>query len=290
MDKQILMPINEKFIEVFEIFMNDEQKLKIRANNVRQYVEGIVDLLLKDKILPQLKSSETYKDVNWKRKINIIREYYDKDISENIQNIFKIGGEGSHFNGKVSENELLEIIEQASHIVEDIFVKYFLNSQHRFGTENIFTIFSMLPLQNRIYILENIYKQDKNQSVVDRLSLAYLKIGKEQEAIELLESAFQDKVIDNIFKSIQLEKLSILRDNLSSLYEKNANYENNPEYSTAIFKGKKLIVGLPTSKNIFETAKAVNIFKQWFEEAKDKYPEFINLFLFLMARDEREYV
>lgn len=33
---EILMPINEKFIEVFEVFMDDEQKSKIRANSVRQ--------------------------------------------------------------------------------------------------------------------------------------------------------------------------------------------------------------------------------------------------------------
>ena len=34
----ILMPINQNFIEVFEIFMDENQKNKIRANNVRQYI------------------------------------------------------------------------------------------------------------------------------------------------------------------------------------------------------------------------------------------------------------
>lgn len=35
----ILMPINQNFIEVFETFMDENQKTKIRANNVRQYAE-----------------------------------------------------------------------------------------------------------------------------------------------------------------------------------------------------------------------------------------------------------
>ncbi|MFC2737412.1 MAG: hypothetical protein ACFN25_04905 [Leptotrichia wadei] len=47
---EILMPINEDFLEVFDTFMDNDQKNKIRANNVRQYVEGIIDLLLRDEI------------------------------------------------------------------------------------------------------------------------------------------------------------------------------------------------------------------------------------------------
>ena len=91
-DNKILMPINKDFLEVFEIFMDDNQKEKIRANNVRQYVEGIIDLLLKDKILPVLKQNELYEGVNWKRKIKIIQENYDRQIAEKIQKIFRIGG------------------------------------------------------------------------------------------------------------------------------------------------------------------------------------------------------
>ena len=68
------MPINEKFIEVFEVFMDANQRTKIRANNVRQYTEGIVDLILKDKIVATLKPSEIYEGINWGRKIKILQE------------------------------------------------------------------------------------------------------------------------------------------------------------------------------------------------------------------------
>lgn len=93
MDESFLIPINEKFIEVFEVFMDDSQKNKIRANSVRQYTEGLIDLLLKDKIIKNLKPNEPYESVNWKRKLKHIKEY-DEAIGNNIAYIFKVGGDG----------------------------------------------------------------------------------------------------------------------------------------------------------------------------------------------------
>ena len=238
-------------------------------------IKYIIDLLLKDKIIAGLRPNEVYEGVNWGRKIKIIIENYDKKIGENIQEIFRIGGEGSHFNGKVSDEELQKIINSAIHIVEDIFVKYFLEPEHNFGKENIFTIFSMLPLCHRIYILENLSTYYTNPHIIDRLSLAYLKSEQKNKAIELLETS--------------LDKIDHLSLRLSELYEKNTQYENNQESFIALVEGNQLIVGLPTSKDIFDTAKAVQIFSEWFQTNKEKYPEFINLFLYLMKTDNRQY-
>lgn len=286
---EILMPINEDFLDVFDTFMNEEQKTKIRANNVRQYAEGIVDLLLKDKINAALKPNEIYDGINWGRKIKILKENYDEDIANNIQEIFRIGGDGSHFSGKVQTEELEMIIETAIHIVENIFIKYFLTTEHRFGSENIYTIFSMLPLRHRIYILERVSEHYSNQAVVDRLTLAYLKNGEREKAYNLLEKALQDELVDLQYYEYKKRSLDVLDANLSELYTLNKDYENNPEYSKALVSGDLLVVGLPTSKDIFDTAKAVQIFKEWFEQDKDKYPEFINLFLYLMKTDTRQY-
>lgn len=289
MDNLVLMPINEKFVDVFETFMDDNQKTKIRANNVRQYIEGIIDLLLKNKILPTLKPNENYSGINWGRKIKIIREHYDKDIADSIDEIFKIGSDGSHFNSQVNNDELQIIITKAIHIVEDIFVKYFLVPEHKFGSENIFTIFSMLPLHNRIYILENVSKHYMNSHIIDRLSLAYAKLGEKDKAISFLEKSLREKAIDGLFFNIQLNKINTVSSNLAELYERNAQYENAPDYSAALVVGNQLVVGLPTSKDIFDTARAVQMFSDWFETDKDKYPEFINLFLYLMKTDNRQY-
>lgn len=287
---EILMPINEKFIEVFEVFMNDEQKSKIRANSVRQYIEGIIDLLLKDKITHSLKPSEDYNGINWGRKIKIIENYYDKDIAKKIQFIFRIGGDGSHFSGNVSDDDLNDIISKAIHIVEDIFVKYFLTPEHRFGNENIFTVFSLLPLNNRIYILEKVYNEDKNLHVVDRLSLAYFKFGEKEKAIKLLEEALSNNIIDEYFKNCCLDKFDSLEKHLTNLQEMNKNfYKSNSKDMAVVFEDCQIIIGLPSSKDVFETARAVNFFDNWFKENKNEYREFINLFLALMATDKREY-
>lgn len=289
MENDVLMPINENFLDVFDTFMDEEQKTKIRANSVRQYTEGIVDLLLKDKILSALKPNEIYEGINWSRKIKILRENYDEEIANNIQEIFRIGGDGSHFNGKVQEEELQMIITKAIHIVEDIFVKYFLVPEHKFGSENIYTIFSMLPLKHRIYILENVSKHYINIEIVDRLSLAYVKFGEKDKAFTLLERTLKDDVIDLQFYENKKEALNVLDSKLSELYRRNQGYEKNPEYSQALVVNDLLVVGLPTSKDVFDTAKAMYIFKEWFEKDKDKYTEFINLFLYLMKTDERQY-
>lgn len=286
---KILMPINKDFVEVFEIFMDDNQKEKIRANNVRQYIEGIIDLLLKDKILSALKPNELYEGINWGRKIKIIKENYDSQIAEKIQEIFRIGGDGSHFRGKVSDEDLQSIIDMAIHIVEDIFVNYFLVPEHEFGRENIFTIFSMLPLKHRIYILEKVSTHYNNRDIVDRLSLAYTKNGEEDKAKDLLNKALKDKIIDKFFYEQKLISLKVLSDNIEELYKQNTDYEKNPEYSKAIVDENLLIVGVQTSKDIFDTAKAMQTFKDWFEDAKSEYPEFINLFFYLMQTDDRSY-
>ena len=132
-------------------------------------------------------------------------------------------------------------------------------------------------------------KHYTNKDIIDRLSLAYTKFGEKNKAITLLEKSLQEKVIDKSFYKIQLDRINILSQNLEELYKKNAGYENNPGHSVALVVGDKLVVGLPTSKDVFETARAVQIFDTWFKTGKDKYPEFINLFLYLMKTDNREY-
>lgn len=129
----------------------------------------------------------------------------------------------------------------------------------------------------------------KNSYIVDRLSLAYLKYDDKDKAIKLLKSALQENIINNDFYSKQIKKFHVLEIGLPKLYEKNSKYEQNAEHSQAIVVEDNLVIGFPTSKDIFDTKRAVDTFKEWFEMDKDKYPEFINLFLCLMAVDNRQY-
>jgi len=291
MDESILIPINEDFIDVFETFMNEEQKTKIRANYVRQYIEGIIDLLLKDKIMLYLNPNEPYEGINQKRKIEYI-EKYSLSIAMSIRRIFAIGGEGSHFKGRVSKDDLNEIIEMSIHFIEDIFVEYFLSPNHEFGTENILKIFSMLSLKHRIYILENIYSKYKNSSIVDRLSLAYLKNGDDEKLNTLLNEALKLEIICTEEYDTYLKKYQAIKEELPEVQALNSEYSSDSKFVNAKFSKSVpdlLVIGFPSSKNVFDTAKAVSTFKNWLEEEKDNYPEFINLFYCLMARDDRQY-
>jgi hypothetical protein len=291
MNESILIPINEDFIDVFETFMNEEQKTKIRANNVRQYIEGVIDLLLKNKIMLHLKPDERYEGISAKRKIEYI-EKYSPSIAINIRKIFSIGGKGSHFEGRVSEDELNEIIEMATHFIEDIFVEYFLSPNHKFGTENIFTIFSMLPLKNRIYILENVYSKERNRNIVDRLSLAYSKNGDDEKFISLTKEALEEKIISHDEYDCFFKKHQAIKERLQEVQTLNSAYPSDS--GRVIAKPSKsdsdlFVTGFPSSGDIFDTAKVAIVFKDWFEKDKDKYPEFIDLFYCLMARDDRKY-
>ena len=81
MKNEVLMPINQEFLDVFDVFMDEEQRVKIRANNVRQYAEGIIDLLLKDKIKIALKPNEPY-DIPLDLNSDAILRRLDRIIAE----------------------------------------------------------------------------------------------------------------------------------------------------------------------------------------------------------------
>lgn len=261
----VLMPINKDFTEVFSVFMDEKQLYKTRVQNVRQYIDGIIDLLLKDKITPLLKDSESFDTLSSETLVSYIREY-DAEISEKISKVFEIGENASQFKNKISDEELKQVIEIAIHIVEDVFVNYFSNPAHEFGKENIFRLFSMLPLKNRIYILTKLYEKKPNSSVVDRLSLAHFKNNDKKKALDLLNEAEENEIIDNIFHNQMLIKFE-------DLEEFQKNHPNT----------------LPSSNNLFETKQIVEQ-ETHLLSIKVKYPEFLKMFLYLMQTDDREYI
>jgi len=295
MDEPILMPINKKFLAHFEALMDDKQKtiigVKIRANQVRQYTEGLIDLFLKDKIMPNLKQNEDYDKISSSKKIKYI-EKYNKNIATTIRRIFEIGGKGSHFKGHVSEKELNEIIKLSTHFIEDIFVEYFLSPSHKFGTEEILTIFSMLPLRHRIYILENVYAKDKNLDVVKKLSLAYIKNGEDEKFNSLITEALEEKIINSVEYAELCKKCLALKEKLPEVQMLNSKYSSDTKHvigKIAPSVPDLLVIGFPSSRDVFDMLKAADLFKRWFKENEGKYPEFVNLFYCLMARDDREY-
>ncbi|MGF7496179.1 hypothetical protein ABUK63_09355 [Lactococcus lactis] len=296
---EFLIPANEKFDEYFQEFMKDDISkaiiIKQKANTARQYAEGIMDsLLYKTKIEPYLtpKQKKSFIDVEKRNRticIEIMRQNYSVDIADKFEKIMKtVGNAGSHFAGEVTQEQLQMQRKYLQRIIEDIFIEYFLDEKHIFGTEHIFYIFSMLTLDSRIYILEELYSKYKNQDLVERLAMAYEKNGQQDKAIELLNNACENKIIDVEFLYGMKIKLEALRMKLSDVQKLNS--IGVKDKATMLKAANGLYVyGYPSNKNSFDVRKAVEGFRQWFYVNKDKYPEFINLFLSIMMFDERDW-
>ena len=118
--------------------------------------------------------------------------------------------------------------------IDDI-VMYFRN--HGFDDSNIdsgstLTVFSVLPPEIRIRVLESIVEENHNPIVLEKLSKAYAKNGQlellENRIKEWLELGYTDKIYaDNLIESAKV--LFKYRDSLpiaSSLEKAKENFEN----------------------------------------------------------------
>lgn len=134
--------------------------------------------------------------------------------------------------------------------------------------------------------------KDKTINIVDRLSLAYSKNGDDEKFNSLINEALEDKIINYTDYNIFLMKHRSIKEKLLEIQKLNSEHSSDSILVIAKFSNcipRALVTGFPSSDNIFDTVKAIAYFKDWFEEDKDKYPEFINLFYCLMAQDDREY-
>lgn len=124
----------------------------------------------------------------------------------------------------------------------------------------------MLPLKNRIYILTKLYERKPNSSVIDRLSLALFKNNEKQAALDLLNEAEINGIINSSFNYAIQEKFEILE----------AFKKAHPET-------------LHSSNNVFETRQIIEQETDLLS-VKDMYPEFVKMFLYLIQTDDRKYI
>ena len=287
----LLIPTNQRFMKIFGEFMNEELIEATRSQTIRKYSEGLVDLFLRKMIIRQLNlvSPDAYASLSWDEKIKVISDSYSAEFANKLKKITEVSNKAEDFWKDISKEEFERIVNIANRLVDDIFVEYFCSDEHTFGKENIYCYFSMLPLQNRIYILENVYKRVKNKDVVDRLSLAYFKNGEREKAEKILKKAVQEGLINYAFMEGQKEKFDALSQELKNVQEKNRNMEllNGKVYG--IWHGKQLVVGFPSSNDIFDVEKVYNIMRHYEKDIREQYPEFMDMLFMLLSKDIREY-
>ena len=250
-----LMP--QEVLDEYKDFINPDLRCVIRANCLRRYVEGIVDLFFKQKICAMANISlEQWNKTSLHKRILLIGKYYDKNFMEQLLKIKSIGNEGSHFGNEIDQNDIQNSIMLANHLVEQVLVKYFIDNP--LGTQlPVMTILSLLPPLYRVNILEQVWKRgERNNWLVDKLSMAYLKSGKYEDSINFLQQAFNEKVIDSSELNDFNKKIDMMQSQISH------------------------IINI-TSKNLIDTKSIFNrIIK---DENLSKYEEFINIFVALLA-------
>lgn len=285
---QILMPINPRFLSIFGKFLDDSDIPTERICSVSRYLKGIIDVFLRDMITERLNDSIEYSELSIEQKITYISDW-DEEIGNKFSEVIRLGNKVDDICADISEQEVSQVINIAIHIVEELFVKYFSNPDHRFGSENIQYYFSMLPLENRIYILEKIIGIDKNPMVIDKLSLAYAKADKYDKAFTLLQASKENGDIDDVFYEYQCDSINLIMQKLKDVQIMNAGKLGKTDMVIGALSGNKVVVGFPSNKNMFDVKKAYDALKNDFSRLYESYPEFVKLFMYLMQTDSREY-
>lgn len=106
-------------------------------------------------------------------------------------------------------------------------INYFL--RNGFGTElPVLTHFSVLQMQDRIYIIESLIENGiENIHVYDKLSMAYAKKGNARRALEILENGLERGFIDTINYSNMIWKIKSLQLTNPTEYIIQKEYINN---------------------------------------------------------------
>lgn len=250
LDSEFPKLIPYELLDEYLVFANEKLKNTLRANCLRIYLEGIIDLFIKDIVIKEANiTKEQWNEKDLFEHVNLIDEYYAKGFKNKFHRLRKIGNKGSHYGGNPSDSEIRDGLKIVQTLVEDIFVRYFI--KHPLGSENeVMTILSALPPRSRIYILSVLWKNDKsNIDIIDKLSMAYLKNGDKDGSIKFLNDLLDNNYITKQYHTTFLQKIN----NLSK-------YLGHFDISRNIMDTKRIFQLLCTDNVINEYQEFINIF------------------------------
>ncbi|MEK4529875.1 hypothetical protein NST38_31200 [Paenibacillus sp. FSL H8-0104] len=245
--------IPSELMDEYRDFINPVLRDVLQATCLRRYLDGAIDLLLKDRLISLSNISENeWKKKDLDKKIVLVKNHIDKEVATKYFKIKKTGNKGAHPGNTFTANEIRTAVNYAVNIFEDLLVVYF--KKNKIGTElPLLTLLSSLPPIKRVYILEKVRQHDKNNLwIIDKLSMAYLKSGNYEKSLNFLES---------------------VKDDIGAAY-----YE---DFILKIEDLKKSLHHFDISKNIDDVARIFNILID--DEYFIKYPEFTNMFCVLVS-------
>lgn len=244
-----------ELLDEYNDFINPALREILRANCLRRYLEGAIDLLIKGKVIQSASITEKQWDkLKLYKKIEKIREYYSTDIADAFDELRHIGNPGSHFGNEVSRDDICKGIDVATKIVEMVLVEYF--KTYPAGSQApVLTLLSALPPRNRIYIWERIIENGQNDLwVTDKLSMAYLKNGQYEKSLAFLKEQKDRGIIDEEEHENFVQKINMLHKSLDKF---------------------DIAQNILDVKRIFETIAGSKTYQE--------YDEFLNIFLVLVS-------
>ena len=211
LEEKLINLVPAELLDEFNDIINDDMRNVLKANCLRRYLEGVLELFFKEGVVSnQIITSKKWDKLNLNGKLNILISNYDKYIGEQLKIVKNLGNKGSHYGNIVTNEQVNEAIKISTRLVEMLLVKYF--SKNKFGSEHpLLTMLSILPPKSRVYILEKISEFDsRNLWIVDKLSMAHLKSGQKEKALVYLSEQHKNGLLDDYSLKNYNDKIELL--------------------------------------------------------------------------------
>lgn len=215
-DQPLISPLSRKY---FNYASEQDSRKHHRAEDIRICLEKICDDIIVDMV--SIEDQEQWSNYDLHDKLKASRQclnsrkYMDKLIRAKI-----LGNKGVHEGeeGGYDEKDIEKALEVIKEFSLEIFVVYFLKNGFEPKEESwIPTVFSTLPPIYRILILEKYYERDKGFFVINKLSKAYVKDGRVEQAEKYLNDCYKKAELTNEQYNRLINDVSLLKVHLHRL-------------------------------------------------------------------------
>jgi hypothetical protein len=298
MEKKVISPLLPKVALEYFVDGKSDNRLYLRATSIRNCLENIVETIFVHIVDDERKMD--WKEHDLYEKINLLKDFFPKNIYKRLHNIRKIGNKGAHQSRhkELIERDIELTLSDLSQICEWTILAYFKKNgfvEHPW----IPTVFSTLPPIYRIRILEELFSsqcfdQQELLEYQDEIQEYCYKVTTGQ-APQLPPSEPSEK-------EKKLSGILLLIDKLAMAYLKNRERVKSIDFINDIHKKGDIndifrkqmldkleclwgeIDNLPISENIEETKKKLD--KILPAVKKDEESLFITLFTAITAQSD----
>lgn len=206
----LISPISRKY---YTYASEKSGKIHHRAEDIRICLEYICDEIIIEFVSDEDKANWIGYDLH--TKLKAAKSFVTSATVKKLIRAKIVGNEGVHKGeeGQYTKTEIDNAITAIRQFSMEVFLSYFKNNG--FGNFEkgswVPTVFSTLPPIYRVEILKEYYKLNNSIFVIDKISKALLKSGKESEAKEFLTECFDKKELTNEELSIFVHDLQLLK-------------------------------------------------------------------------------